>query len=96
MTFSTTTKSFRLGIRPGPMAMEQTGRFARALRLQYPDLDLEVLEITSEGDQHRGPLVEIDRRCVASRHAAAEGAKWITSGGCSGSVLVGRAPPTGR
>ncbi|MFF3861360.1 hydroxymethylbilane synthase [Streptomyces sp. NPDC002209] len=69
MTFSTTTKSFRLGTRPSPMAMEQTGRFARALRLQYPDLDLEVLEITSEGDQHRGPLAEVGGKGAFTRRA---------------------------
>lgn len=69
MTFSTTTRPLRLGTRPSPMAMEQTGRFARALRLKYPDLELDIVEITSEGDQHHGPLAEIGGKGAFTRRA---------------------------
>ncbi|GAA0290403.1 hydroxymethylbilane synthase [Streptomyces polychromogenes] len=51
------------------MAMEQTGRFARALRLRHPDLELDIVEITSEGDQHRGPLAEIGGKGAFTRRA---------------------------
>ncbi|MFD0375691.1 hydroxymethylbilane synthase [Streptomyces sp. NPDC127112] len=69
MTSSTTPRSLRLGTRPSPMAMEQTGRAARALRLLHPDLELDILKITSEGDQHRGPLSEIGGKGAFTRRA---------------------------
>ncbi len=43
-----------------------------------------------------GYLFSVDKRCVASCRVAAEGAKWITSGGRSGSMVAGRPLPTGR
>ncbi|WP_030731855.1 hypothetical protein [Streptomyces sp. NRRL S-237] len=89
MTFSTTAKSFRLGTRPSPMAMEQTGRFARALRLQYPDLDLEVLEITSEGDQHRGPLAEIGGKGAFTRRAD----QYLLDGGIEATIACAKDIP---
>lgn len=57
MSPSTTTTRFRMGSRPSPMAMEQTGRVETAFRPLHPHIDL---RITSQGDQHRGPLA--DRR----------------------------------
>ncbi|WP_374200771.1 hypothetical protein [Streptomyces bambusae] len=51
-----------MGTRPSPMATEQTGRVARAFRSRYPDMDLDILKITSEGDAHRGPLSTIGGR----------------------------------
>ncbi|KIF02909.1 hypothetical protein PL81_27275, partial [Streptomyces sp. RSD-27] len=69
MTFSTTTRPLRLGTRPSPMAMEQTGRFAGSLRLRHPDLELDIVEITSEGDQHHGPLAEIGGKGAFTRRA---------------------------
>lgn len=69
MPSSTTTRRLRMGTRPSPMAMEQTGRVARALRLQHPDLELDILQITSEGDQHHGPLTDIGGKGAFTRRA---------------------------
>jgi hydroxymethylbilane synthase len=51
------------------MAMEQTGRVETAFRTLYPHIDLEVLRITSQGDQHRGPLAEIGGKGAFTRRA---------------------------
>lgn len=69
MTSSTTTTRFRMGTRPSPMAMEQTGRVETAFRTLYPHIDLEVLRTTSQGDQHRGPLAEIGGKGAFTRRA---------------------------
>ncbi|KUJ43315.1 hypothetical protein ACZ90_67405 [Streptomyces albus subsp. albus] len=69
MTASTTTRPVRLGTRPNPMAMEQTTRFAQAFRTQYPDITLDILKITSQGDQHRGPLSQIGGKGAFTRRA---------------------------
>ncbi|MFE3329013.1 hydroxymethylbilane synthase [Streptomyces sp. NPDC059176] len=58
-----------MGTRPSPMAMEQTGRVARAFRSRYPDMDLDILKITSEGDAHRGPLSTIGGKGAFTRRA---------------------------
>lgn len=58
-----------MGTRPSPMAMEQTGRFARAFRSRYPDIELAILKITSQGDQHRSPLAEIGGKGAFTRRA---------------------------
>ncbi|MEV7541086.1 hydroxymethylbilane synthase [Streptomyces sp. NPDC089915] len=69
MTFSTTTRPFRLGTRPSPMALEQTGRFAGAFRARHPEAVLDVVEIVSEGDRHHGPLAEIGGKGAFTRRA---------------------------
>ncbi|GAA2630336.1 hypothetical protein GCM10010425_31600 [Streptomyces spororaveus] len=53
------TRAVRLGTRPSPMAMEQTGRFADTFRTRHPGTTLDIIKITSEGDAHRGPLSQI-------------------------------------
>ncbi|MDX3534527.1 hydroxymethylbilane synthase [Streptomyces sp. MB09-01] len=63
------TQTVRLGTRPSPMAMEQTGRFALAFRARYPDVTLDTVKITSEGDAHRGPLHEIGGKGAFTRRA---------------------------
>ncbi|WP_404952727.1 hypothetical protein [Streptomyces sp. 147326] len=63
------TQTVRLGTRPSPMAMEQTGRFALAFRARYPDITLDTVRITSEGDAHRGPLHEIGGKGAFTRRA---------------------------
>ncbi|MEU5148704.1 hydroxymethylbilane synthase [Streptomyces yangpuensis] len=64
-----TARTVRLGTRPSPMAMEQTTRFAHAFRAQYPDITLDILEITSEGDAHHGPLSQIGGKGAFTRRA---------------------------
>ncbi|WP_327386880.1 hypothetical protein [Streptomyces sp. NBC_01207] len=59
MTSSTTLTTVRLGTRPSPMALEQTDRFGDAFRARYPEAVLDIVEIVSEGDRHRGPLSAI-------------------------------------
>ncbi|WP_338673874.1 hydroxymethylbilane synthase [Streptomyces sp. SCSIO 30461] len=66
---STTTTQFRLGTRPSPMAMEQTGRVETELRARYPEIDLRVIKITSQGDVHRGPLADIGGKGAFTRRA---------------------------
>lgn len=69
MTSATALTTFRLGTRPSRMAMEQTGRFAAIFRAQHPDIDLDIVTITSEGDRHRGPLAEIGGKGAFTRNA---------------------------
>ncbi|WP_431045298.1 hydroxymethylbilane synthase [Streptomyces sp. P1-3] len=69
MTTSTTISRFRMGTRPSSMAMEQTGRIETAFRSLHPDIDLEILKITSQGDQHRGPLAEFGGKGAFTRRA---------------------------
>ncbi|MFD6180724.1 hydroxymethylbilane synthase [Streptomyces goshikiensis] len=69
MTATTTTRPVRLGTRPSPMAMEQTERFAAAFRSRYPAVGLDIVEIVSEGDQHRGPLSQIGGKGAFTRRA---------------------------
>ncbi|WP_185910823.1 hydroxymethylbilane synthase [Streptomyces sp. WAC07149] len=72
MTRSTTAvRRFRMGSRPSPMAMEQTGRVESAFRTLHPHIGLEILKITSQGDQHRGPLAEIGGKGAFTRRADA-------------------------
>ncbi|MFE3763616.1 hydroxymethylbilane synthase [Streptomyces sp. NPDC059104] len=71
MTPSTAAGRFRTGTRPSPMAMEQTGRFEAAFRSHHPDIGLEIVKITSQGDQHRGPLAEIGGKGAFTRRADA-------------------------
>ncbi|MEU9944540.1 hydroxymethylbilane synthase [Streptomyces lavendulae] len=59
----------RLGTRPSPMAMEQTGRFAQAFHACHPQLTLDIRKITSEGDAHRGPLSRIGGKGAFTRRA---------------------------
>ncbi|MFB8085798.1 hydroxymethylbilane synthase [Streptomyces sp. NPDC055992] len=66
---TTTTRPFRLGTRPSPMAMEQTGRFAELFRAHHPETDLDIVSITSEGDQHPGPLTQIGGKGAFTRRA---------------------------
>ncbi|MFF3958993.1 hypothetical protein ACFYY1_38180 [Streptomyces sp. NPDC001890] len=47
MTSTVTTRSLRLGTRPSPMAMEQTGRFAALFRDRYPKTGLDVVTMPS-------------------------------------------------
>ncbi|MFF8917870.1 hydroxymethylbilane synthase [Streptomyces sp. NPDC015032] len=61
----------RLGTRPSPMAMEQTGRFAALFRDRYPKTALDIVTITSEGDRHRGPLSQIGGKGAFTRSADA-------------------------
>ncbi|OKI57726.1 hypothetical protein [Streptomyces sp. MJM1172] len=56
MTSATDLTTVRLGTRPSPMAMEQTGRFADVFRARSPQVVLDIVEIVSEGDRYRGPL----------------------------------------
>ncbi|KUN02089.1 hypothetical protein AQI95_28850 [Streptomyces yokosukanensis] len=51
------------------MAMEQTGRFATAFRARYPDVTLDIVKITSEGDRHNGPLAQIGGKGAFTRRA---------------------------
>lgn len=69
MTANPSTRSLRLGTRPSPMAMEQTARFAHAFRTRYPHIPLDIVTITSEGDQHRGPLAQIGGKGAFTRRA---------------------------
>ncbi|MET9958210.1 hydroxymethylbilane synthase [Streptomyces sp. NPDC006326] len=69
MTSSTTLNAVRLGTRPSPMALEQTGRFAAAFRACYPEAVLDVVEIVSEGDRHSGPLSAIGGKGAFTRNA---------------------------
>ncbi|MFE6104694.1 hydroxymethylbilane synthase [Streptomyces laurentii] len=69
MTTDSFTRSLRLGSRPSPMALEQTGRFAQAFRTRYPHMSLDIVAITSEGDQHRGPLAQIGGKGAFTRRA---------------------------
>ncbi|MFE0704899.1 hydroxymethylbilane synthase [Streptomyces sp. NPDC058872] len=69
MTATPSTRSLRLGTRPSPMAMEQTDRFAHAFRTRYPHIPLDIVTITSEGDQHRGPLAQIGGKGAFTRRA---------------------------
>lgn len=63
------TRAVRLGTRPSPMAMEQTGRFADTFRTQHPGTTLDIIKITSEGDAHRGPLSQIGGKGAFTRRA---------------------------
>ncbi|MFJ2111929.1 hydroxymethylbilane synthase [Streptomyces sp. NPDC087850] len=63
------TQTIRLGTRPSPMAMEQTGRFAATFRTQHPGTALDIIKITSEGDAHRGPLSQIGGKGAFTRRA---------------------------
>lgn len=67
MTTPVASRSVRLGTRPSPMAMEQTDRFADAFRTRHPDITLDVHQIVSEGDAHRGPLAEIGGKGAFTR-----------------------------
>lgn len=69
MTSATALTSVRLGTRPSPMALEQTGRFADAFRARYPEVTLDIVKITSEGDRHRGPLADIGGKGAFTRNA---------------------------
>ncbi|MFJ9789344.1 hydroxymethylbilane synthase [Streptomyces globosus] len=69
MTSSTTLTTVRLGTRPSPMALEQTGRFADAFRARYPEAVLDIVEIVSEGDRHHGPLSAIGGKGAFTRNA---------------------------
>lgn len=69
MTTDSSTRSLRLGTRPSPMAMEQTHRFAHAFRTRYPHIPLDIATITSEGDQHHGPLAQIGDKGAFTRRA---------------------------
>ncbi|MFB6557470.1 hydroxymethylbilane synthase [Streptomyces sp. NPDC056400] len=69
MTSTTTLTNLRLGTRPSPMALEQTGRFADAFRARYPEAVLDIVEIVSEGDRHRGPLSAIGGKGAFTRNA---------------------------
>ncbi|MFF2965066.1 hydroxymethylbilane synthase [Streptomyces sp. NPDC057963] len=71
MTSTVTTRPLRLGTRPSPMAMEQTGRFAGLFRDRYPKTPLDIVTITSEGDRHRGPLSQIGGKGAFTRSADA-------------------------
>ncbi|MFF8918836.1 hydroxymethylbilane synthase [Streptomyces sp. NPDC015032] len=71
MTSTVTTRPLRLGTRPSPMAMEQTGRFAALFRDRHPDTPLDIVTITSEGDRHRGPLSQIGGKGAFTRSADA-------------------------
>ncbi|MEU3904095.1 hydroxymethylbilane synthase [Streptomyces goshikiensis] len=71
MTSPVTSRTVRLGTRPSPMAMEQTGRFADAFRTRHPDITLDVREIVSEGDAHHGPLSEIGGKGAFTRRSDA-------------------------
>ncbi|MFE5859683.1 hydroxymethylbilane synthase [Streptomyces virginiae] len=64
-----TSQTVRLGTRPSPMAMEQTGRFADAFRTRYPDVALDICKIISEGDAHHGPLSQIGGKGAFTRRA---------------------------
>ncbi|MFD8609740.1 hydroxymethylbilane synthase [Streptomyces sp. NPDC059631] len=63
------TRTFFLGTRPSPMALEQTGRFSEVLTGAQPGLDLEVVHISSEGDEYTGPLTEIGGKGAFTRRA---------------------------
>ncbi|MFF5488674.1 hypothetical protein [Streptomyces virginiae] len=63
------TRTVRLGTRPSPMALEQTGRFADTFRTRHPGVTLDILKITSEGDAHRGPLSQIGGKGAFTRRA---------------------------
>ncbi|MEU2251380.1 hydroxymethylbilane synthase [Streptomyces sp. NPDC019224] len=66
---TTTTRPFRLGTRPSPMVMEQTGRFAELFRARHPETDLDILSIASGSDQHPGPLTQIGGKGAFTRRA---------------------------
>lgn len=63
------TRAFSLGTRPSPMALEQTGRFSEVLTDAQPGIDLKVVPITSEGDEHAGPLAQIGGKGAFTRRA---------------------------
>ncbi|MFE3944813.1 hydroxymethylbilane synthase [Streptomyces sp. NPDC059118] len=67
----TIRRPVRLGTRPSPMALEQTGRFAELFRDRYPEADLDIVTITSEGDRCRGPLSQIGGKGAFTRSADA-------------------------
>ncbi|MFI6005045.1 hydroxymethylbilane synthase [Streptomyces sp. NPDC051366] len=69
MTSVTELTTVLLGTRPSPMALEQTGRFADAFRARYPQAVLDIVEIISEGDRHRGPLSAIGGKGAFTRNA---------------------------
>ncbi|WP_051832854.1 hydroxymethylbilane synthase [Streptomyces katrae] len=71
VTTPATQAVVRLGTRPSPMAMEQTGRFAEAFRARHPQLTLDILKITSEGDAHFGPLSQIGGKGAFTRRGDA-------------------------
>ncbi|MEU9565346.1 hydroxymethylbilane synthase [Streptomyces sp. NPDC048161] len=71
MSSTVTTRPVRLGTRPSPMALEQTGRFAELFRDRYPETGLDIVTITSEGDRHRGPLSQIGGKGAFTRSADA-------------------------
>lgn len=69
MTSAIDLTTVRLGTRPSPMALEQTGRFADVFRARYPQVVLDIVEIASEGDRHRGPLSAIGGKGAFTRNA---------------------------
>ncbi|MGW2437989.1 hydroxymethylbilane synthase, partial [Streptomyces goshikiensis] len=69
MTSATDLTTVRLGTRPSPMALEQTGRFADVFRARYPQVVLDIVEIVSEGDRHGGPLSAIGGKGAFTRNA---------------------------
>ncbi|MFI0219966.1 hydroxymethylbilane synthase [Streptomyces lydicus] len=69
MTSTTDLPTVRLGTRPSPMPLEQTGRFTNAFRARYPQAFLDIVEIISEGDRHPGPLSAIGGKGAFTRNA---------------------------
>lgn len=49
-------KTIRIGTRSSPMALVQTERVRRDIALQFPDVQTEVVPITTHGDRWKGPL----------------------------------------